>query len=69
MKILIDAVQAANFITVKKTTALVNKIASQGGTNRAEILKSNLAYYNTRKHSSESIYDNVAAVEDAIQRR
>ncbi|MCD8013976.1 MAG: transcriptional regulator [Lachnospiraceae bacterium] len=69
LKILIDAVCAANFITDKKTASLVNKIASQGGTNRAEILKSNLAYYNTRKHSNENIYDNVAAVEDAIQRR
>lgn len=67
LKILIDAVQAASFITEKKTEDLVNKLASLGGTNRAEILKSNLTHFNTRKHSNESIYYNVDAIEDAIQ--
>lgn len=69
LKILIDAVQAASFITEKKTEDLVNKLASLGGTNRAEILKSNLTHFNTRKHSNESIYYNVDAIEDAIQRQ
>ncbi|MCD7744261.1 MAG: WYL domain-containing protein [Lachnospiraceae bacterium] len=69
LKIMIDSVQAASFITEKKTKELVNKIAGQGGTNRAAILKSNLAHFNTRKHTNESIYCNVDAIEDAIQRR
>lgn len=67
LKILIDAVQAASFITDKKTVELVEKIASLGGTHRAEILKSNMVCFNTRKHSNEHIYYNVDTLERAIQ--
>ena len=67
LKILIDAVQAASFITDKKTAELVDKIASLGGTHRAEILKSNMVCFNTRKHSNEHIYYNVDTLEHAIQ--
>jgi len=67
LKILIDAVQAASFITDKKTAELVEKIASLGGTHRAEILKSNMVCFNTRKHSNEQIYYNVDTLERAIQ--
>lgn len=67
LKILIDAVQAASFITDKKTAELVEKIASLGGTHRAEILKSNMVCFNTRKHSNEHIYYNVDTLERAIQ--
>lgn len=67
LKILIDAVQAASFITDKKTAELVEKIAALGGTHRAEILKSNMVCFNTRKHSNEQIYYNVDTLERAIQ--
>jgi len=55
LKILIDAVQAASFITDKKTSELVEKIAALGGSHRAEILKSNMVCFNTRKHSNERL--------------
>lgn len=67
LKILIDAVQAASFITDKKTAALIDKIAELGGSHRAEILKGNLVRFNTRKHSNEAIYYIVEYLEDAIQ--
>ena len=67
LKILIDAVQASNFITEEKTAKMVEKIAGRGGSRRAEILKSNLVCFNTRKHSNESIYDNIAQLEEALQ--
>lgn len=67
LKILIDAVQAARFITDKKTAELIEKIADLGGSHRADILKSNMVCFNTRKHSNESIYYNVGYLEDAIQ--
>lgn len=67
LKILIDAVQAASFITDKKTGELVEKIAALGGTHRAEILKGNMVRFNTHKHSNEQIYYNVDALEQAIQ--
>lgn len=67
LKILIDAVQAASFVTEKKTAELIEKIASLGGSHCAEILKSNMVSFNTRKHSNESIYYNVDYLEDAIE--
>ena len=66
LKILIDAVQAASFITDKKTAELIDKIADLGGSHRADIMKSNMVCFNTRKHSNESIYYNIGYLEDAI---
>ncbi len=66
LKILIDAVQAANFITEKKTAELIGKIADLGGGHKAEILKGNMVCFNTRKHSNESILYNVGYLEEAI---
>lgn len=66
LKILIDAVQAASFITDKKTKELIGKIAELGGGHRADILRSNMVCFNTRKHSNESIYYNVDFLEEAI---
>ena len=67
LKILIDAVQAASFITEKKTAELIEKIADLGGSHCAEIMKGNMVCFNTRKHSNESIYYNVNYLEEAIQ--
>lgn len=69
LKILIDAVQAASFVTEKKTAELIDKIAALGGSHKADILKSNMVWFNTRKHSNESIYYNVGFLEDAIQQQ
>ena len=69
IKILIDAVQAASFITEKKTAELIDKIADLGGSHKADILKSNMVCFNTRKHSNESIYYNVGFIEDALQQQ
>ena len=69
LKILIDAVQAASFVTEKKTAELIDKIAALGGSHKADSLKSNMVCFNTRKHSNESIYYNVGFLEDAIQQQ
>ncbi|MCC8106898.1 MAG: WYL domain-containing protein [Clostridiales bacterium] len=69
LKILIDAVQAASFITEKKSVELIDKLANLGGTHSAEIIKGNMVCFNTRKHSNEHIYYNVGALEDAMQRK
>ena len=60
------AVQAASFITERKTAELIDKIAALGGSNRAEILKRNIVEFNTTKHSNESIYYSINAIEDGI---
>lgn len=67
LKILMDAVQAALFIPADKTEELIAKIAALGGSHQAELLKSNLVRFNTRKHSNRSIFYNVQAIEDALQ--
>ena len=66
LKILMDAVQAASFITNRKTDELLGKIAALGGSHRAEILKSNIVNFKTTKHSNEQIFYNVDALEQAI---
>lgn len=66
LRVLIDAVQAASFITERKTAELIAKIAALGGSNRAEIMKRNIVEFNTTKHSNESIYYSINAIEDGI---
>jgi len=66
LRILIDAVQAASFITEKKTAALIDQIAALGGTHRAALLADNSVKFNTRKHTNETIYYNVNYLEEAI---
>lgn len=68
LKVLIDAVQAASFVTDRKSNELIDKIAELGGSHRAEILKDNIICFNTRKHSNEVIYYNVGFMEQAIRR-
>ena len=67
IKILMDAVQAAKFITPGKSAALIEKLAALGGSHQAEILKGNIVCFDTRKHTNEMIFYNVQALEDAIR--
>lgn len=66
LHILMDAVQAAGFITEKKTAELVNKIANLAGSYRAQLLKRNVVKFNTTKHRNEVIYYSVDAICAAI---
>ncbi len=69
LKILMDAVQAASFVTEKKTKDLIEKIAALGGSYRAELLKRNMICFNTRKHTNEKILYIVDSIEEAIRNR
>ena len=69
VKILIDAIQAASFITKQKTEALTNKVANLAGSHKAAALKGNLVTFNTRKHTNESIYYSIDALETALQQK
>ena len=66
LRILLDAVQAASFITPKKTEVLIDKIADLAGSHRAEVLKKNIMRFNIAKHTNEAIYYNVNEIERAI---
>ena len=66
LRILMDAVQAASFITDKKTKALVDKIAHLAGSRRAEVLKQNIVAFNTTKSTNEHIYYTVNEISNSI---
>lgn len=66
LKILIDAVHASSFITEKKSTELIEKLAALAGEHRAEVLKRNMVCFNTRKHSNEKILYTIDRLEEAI---
>lgn len=63
---MIDAVQAASFISERKTERLTEKLAALGGDNRAEILKRNTVRFNTIKHRNENVYYGISEIGDAI---
>ena len=64
--ILLDAVQAASFITDKKTAELVDKISQLAGSQKGLVLKKNIVQFNTAKSSNENIYYNVNEIVSAI---
>ncbi|MBO4360757.1 MAG: WYL domain-containing protein [Eubacteriaceae bacterium] len=68
IRILIDAVRSAGFITEKRSVELTEKIAGLGGSHRAELLRSSRVPFTSRKHTNESVYYNVDFLEDAILR-
>lgn len=65
LRILMDAVQAASFITPKKTEVLLDKIAELGGSHRAALLKRNV-WFNTTKHTNENILYSINEIDNAI---
>ncbi len=69
LHILMDAVQAASFITEGKTTELVNKIAALSGDCKAEVLKANTVAFNTVKNTNERIYYSVNEIITAIEKK
>ena len=66
LQILMDAVQAASFITEKKTPVLIDKIAQLAGAQKAEVLKHNIVQFGTVKGTNESIYYLVNEIAQAI---
>ena len=67
LRIMIDAVQAAGFITDKKTEEFIDKLAALAGSRRGEALKNNLVAFNNTKTDNEDIYHNVETITAAIQ--
>lgn len=65
IRILMDAAQAASFITPKKTNELLDKIANLGGSHRATLLKRNI-WFNTTKHTNEDILYIINEIDNAI---
>lgn len=68
LKILIDAAEAASFISEELTEEIVTKLAALGGSRRRELLNGNLIHFNSRKHNYHDLYDTITMIETAIQR-
>ena len=69
VKILLDAVQAAGSVTVKKTDELLGKIAQLAGSKKGEVLKKNIVKFGTVKSINENIYYSVSLITDAIEEK
>lgn len=67
LKLIVDALHAANFLTEKKTDELVEKIANIGGKYKAEDIKNNNVHFNSHKHSNEEILFAVEQLNKAIK--
>lgn len=67
IQIMMDAVQAASFVTEEKTALLVDKIAELAGSRKAEAIKKNIVAFNTVKSHNEDIYDTVATITQALE--
>ncbi len=66
LKLLVDAVQSAKFITEKKSAELIKKLEGLGSRNEAKYLHRQVLIAGRIKTMNESIYRNVDAVQNAI---
>lgn len=69
LQILMDAVQAASFITSKKTKQFVGKIAQLAGDRKAEVLEKNIVEFHTPKSDNEKIYYSIDKIGRAIEQQ
>ena len=69
LKLLIDAVQSAKFMTKSKSDQLVTKLTALAGVNKARELKRNLVVDGRNKLDNEQILMIVDAINDAINQR
>lgn len=67
VKLLVDAVQSARFITAKKSKTLIKKLSLFVGEPQADILKRHLYVDNRLKAGNESIYFTVDLIHQAIR--
>lgn len=69
LRMLIDAVEASQLLTEKKTQELIDKIIRLSGDRQAEILKSSIVRFNSAKPTNERIYYTIEALEKAIREK
>lgn len=66
LKLLVDVVQSSKFITQKKSSELIKKLANFASLHEAQQLKRNVVVHNRIKTMNESIYYFVDAIHEAI---
>ncbi|MBQ8525993.1 MAG: WYL domain-containing protein [Clostridia bacterium] len=68
LKLLVDSVQSAKFMTAKKSLSLISKIEQLAGHYDAQLLRRQVYVTNRVKAANENIYYNVDRIHDAIAR-
>ena len=66
LKLLIDAVLSSKFLTEKKSRELIEKLCSQCSVYDARLMRRDVLVSGRVKSMNETIYYNVAAIQDAI---
>ena len=69
LRLLIDAVQAANFITQKKSKELIKKIGTLCSENQRNLIEGQVYIDNRVKCANEEIYYNIDILNRAIQKK
>ena len=69
LRLLIDAVQAANFITQKKSKELIKKIGTLCSENQRSLIEGQVYIDNRLKCTNEEIYYNIDILNRAIQKK
>ncbi len=68
LRVLMDAVEAANFISEKQSRELLDKVASLGGSYHQKLLLRNNSIFHTTKHSNDEIFNSIFEIEEAVNR-
>ena len=66
LKMLVDSVQAAKFLSPKKTRGLIKKLAGLSSRSEADLLKRQLYVSDHGKTENESVFYNIDAIHGAI---
>jgi len=69
LRMLLDAVEASQLLTEKKTQELKDKIINLSNDRQAEMLKSTVVRFNSAKSANERIYHTIEALEEAIRKK
>ena len=66
LKLMIDAIASSKFISEDKSDALISKLTTLAGSNKARELKRNVVVDGRVKHDNQQIYYIIDAINDAI---
>lgn len=66
IRLLLDMVQSASFLTVDQTKLLASGIASFAGARKGEIMARNTIVFDKTKHSNNEVADSIETIEKAI---
>ena len=68
IRIVLDALRAASFISEAQTDRLVGKTASLAGSLQANVLKQNIVAFNVSKTRNEDVFRTIKTISNALER-